>query len=63
MANPKKRKSRSAARTIKSHQALKASTLNKCPECGKAKKPHMACNFCGYYRGRKVLEPAVGGKK
>lgn len=56
MANPKKRKSSSAVRTNRAHQALKPVTLDKCPKCGKAKQPHIVCNFCGTYRGRQVLK-------
>lgn len=56
MANPKKRKSRSAVRTNRAHLALEKVTLDKCPKCGKAKKPHTACAFCGTYRGRQVLK-------
>jgi large subunit ribosomal protein L32 len=55
MANPKKRKSHSAVRTNRAHLALEPVTLNKCPKCGKAKKPHTVCLFCGTYRGRQVL--------
>lgn len=59
MANPKKRKSRSAVRTNRAHQALEKTTLDKCPQCGKAKRPHTVCTFCGTYRGRQVLKTAV----
>ena len=65
MANPKKRKSKSAVRTNRAHLALEKVSLNKCPQCGKAKKLHQACAFCGYYRGRKILniETATKVKK
>jgi large subunit ribosomal protein L32 len=56
MANPKKRKSKSAVRTNRAHLALEETTLNKCPQCGKAVKPHTACAFCGTYRGRQVTK-------
>ena len=56
MANPKKRKSKSATGTNRAHLALSKITLNKCTHCGKAKQPHIACSFCGYYRGRQVLK-------
>lgn len=62
MANPKKRKSKSAVRTNRAHLALSKVTLNKCPQCGKAKQPHNACAFCGYYRGRKVLQVETPAK-
>lgn len=56
MANPKKRKSRSAVRTNRAHLALKETSLNECPQCGKPVKPHTACAFCGTYRGRQVIK-------
>ncbi|MDD3285627.1 MAG: 50S ribosomal protein L32 [Patescibacteria group bacterium] len=56
MANPKKRKARSAVRTNRAHLALEKTSLDKCPKCGKAKKPHTVCVFCGTYRGRQVLK-------
>ena len=63
MANPKKRKSKSAVRTNRAHLALEKVALNKCPQCGKTKQPHIACAFCGYYRGRQVIKLAVSTKK
>ena len=56
MANPKKRKTHSGTRKSRSHLALKKVTLNKCPKCGHALKPHMACAFCGAYRGKAILK-------
>ncbi|MDP3836585.1 MAG: 50S ribosomal protein L32 [bacterium] len=63
MANPKKRKSSSAVRTNRAHQALKKTSLNKCAQCGKAKLPHTVCTFCGTYRGRQVLKVATVAAK
>ncbi|MGE5425563.1 MAG: 50S ribosomal protein L32 [Bacillota bacterium] len=63
MANPKKRKSSSAVRTNRAHQALDKMALDKCPQCGKAKLPHVVCNFCGTYRGRQILKVAVAPVK
>jgi len=56
MANPKKRKTHGGTRRSRSHLALKKQVLNKCPKCGKAIKPHMACAACGYYKGREVVK-------
>lgn len=30
-------------------------TLTKCPKCGKAVLPHTACGFCGFYKGKEVV--------
>lgn len=57
MPNPKKRKTHSATHKGRAHLALKKVVLNKCPKCGSAKKPHVACAFCGSYKGRVVVKP------
>ena len=59
MANPKKRKTHSATHKSRSHLALKKVTLNKCPKCGKALKPHNACVACGSYKGREVKKVKI----
>jgi large subunit ribosomal protein L32 len=56
-----KRHTSSAQGKSRSKLALKASAITKCPQCGKAVKPHHACSFCGYYRGKKILK--VSDKK
>lgn len=56
MANPKKQKTHSKTHMGRAHLALKKKTLNKCPKCGKAILPHTACDFCGTYKGREVIE-------
>ncbi len=37
------------------HFALSLASINRCPKCNKALKPHRACAFCGTYKGRTVL--------
>jgi len=56
MANPKKRRTKAAVGRNRAHLALKKVTLNACPKCGKAVKPHTACSFCGEYKGRTALK-------
>jgi len=56
MANPKKRRTKSAVGKNRAHLGLKKNTLNSCPKCGVAVKPHSACAFCGTYKGREVLK-------
>lgn len=51
-----KRRTRSEKRRRASHFALKRTSFTKCSHCGKAVLPHRACQYCGYYRGRVVLE-------
>ncbi|MFA5249703.1 MAG: 50S ribosomal protein L32 [Candidatus Paceibacterota bacterium] len=28
---------------------------NVCPKCGKAVLPHTVCSYCGFYKGREVI--------
>ena len=39
----------------RSHLALKANALTKCAHCGKMIMPHQVCKFCGFYKGREVV--------
>jgi large subunit ribosomal protein L32 len=39
----------------RSHLALKKQSLFACSQCKKMIKPHMVCKYCGYYKGREVI--------
>lgn len=39
----------------RSHLALKKQVLIACTHCKKMIKPHMVCKYCGYYKGREVV--------
>jgi large subunit ribosomal protein L32 len=39
----------------RSHLALKKQVLMACSQCKKMIKPHMVCKYCGYYKGREVV--------
>jgi len=56
MAVPKRRTSKSRRDMRRSHHALDAPKLAKCPECGAPKQPHRVCSACGSYKGRTVIE-------
>lgn len=56
MSVPKKRRTKSSVGNRRSHHALKKTTLNKCPKCGKTVRPHTACSFCGVYKGQEVVK-------
>jgi large subunit ribosomal protein L32 len=56
MSVPKKRRTKSSVGNRRSHHALKQTSLNKCPQCGKAIKPHSACSFCGHYKGKETVK-------
>jgi large subunit ribosomal protein L32 len=34
---------------------LKARALAECPNCGEMTMPHRVCPYCGYYKGKQVL--------
>lgn len=63
MSVPAKRRSSSEAKRGRAHQALKKTTLNKCPKCDKAVRPHRACDFCGSYKGKEVVKIKTKTKK
>jgi large subunit ribosomal protein L32 len=56
MSVPKKRRTSSSVGRRRSHHALKQTTVNSCPQCKKAVKPHQACSFCGYYKKAEAVK-------
>lgn len=56
MANPKKRRTKSAVGKNRAHLALKKINLTNCPKCKEAVKPHTACKNCGTYKEKEVLK-------
>ena len=56
MANPKRRISKTRRDKRRTHDALVAPSLSKCPQCGDSKMPHRVCPHCGHYRGVEVLD-------
>ena len=66
MGLPGHRRTSSDKRRRAAHFALSESAMTTCPKCAKPIRPHRACAFCGYYKGRKVVgkaEKKVVGKK
>ena len=56
MAVPKSRGTKSKRDKRRQHIFLKKPTLTKCSKCGKLILPHIVCSFCGYYKGREVID-------
>lgn len=50
------RHTKSQRNRTRSHHALKAKVVAKCPKCGEGVLPHRACLNCGTYKGRKVVD-------
>ncbi|MFH1979074.1 MAG: 50S ribosomal protein L32 [Patescibacteria group bacterium] len=40
----------------RSHHSLKTAELPRCGQCGEPKLSHRACQNCGTYKGRQVLD-------
>lgn len=47
---------RSQTRSRRSDKGFKKQSLILCPECGSRKRPHRACDNCGMYKGRMVID-------
>ncbi|MCX7868762.1 MAG: 50S ribosomal protein L32 [Terrimicrobiaceae bacterium] len=56
MGVPKRKTSKMRLRTRKAANRWHAPQLSKCPQCGAPLKAHTACQACGYYKGRQVLD-------
>ena len=61
MPNPKRRHSKARRDKRRAHDALATPTLSRCPNCQELKLPHRVCPFCGYYKGREVVETEQNG--
>jgi large subunit ribosomal protein L32 len=67
---PKKKMSKARMRTRHTAFQLAAQKrlsnavqLTKCDACGEPRRVHFACPSCGTYRGRKIVDMAVGAPK
>lgn len=55
MAVPKKKTSKSRSRKRRTHYKAHVEAIVKCSNCGEPKRPHFACPYCGFYRGKKII--------
>ena len=56
------RRNRSETAKRRSHHALSAARLAKC-DCGALRMPHRACQNCGKYNGRVVIDVVARAKR
>ncbi len=63
MALPKRRHSKARGRKRRTHWKINFPKLVVCPRCKQLKLPHQVCGFCGYYRGKQVIEIKQKEKK
>jgi large subunit ribosomal protein L32 len=56
MAVPKQKRSKGRQGKARLHIFIEKPTLTKCPKCGHFILPHIACPFCGYYKGKEVID-------
>ena len=53
---PKQRHTKSRRNRRRAHHALRAIRLIKCSYCAHVILPHHVCPFCGYYKGRQIID-------
>lgn len=56
MANPKRKTSKAKQRRRRSSWMSSGDvSLVRCPQCKKLIKPHTLCQYCGFYKDKKVI--------
>ncbi len=57
MAVPKKKTSKAKGRSRRAaNWVLQPPARSLCPQCRQAKRPHVVCPNCGWYKGRQAVE-------
>lgn len=56
MAEPKKRTNKSKTGMRRMHHKAFSPQINFCSNCHEPKIKHQVCKFCGFYKGKKVLD-------
>jgi large subunit ribosomal protein L32 len=52
-ALPKRKISKGRKNRRRAQDSLTTTKLATCPKCGKAKRPHFECSYCGTYKSSK----------
>ncbi|MBD3162267.1 MAG: 50S ribosomal protein L32 [Candidatus Eisenbacteria bacterium] len=56
MALPKRRHSSTRRKKRRANWKLSPPSINRCPSCGAARRPHRVCPSCGHYRDE-LIQP------
>jgi len=56
MAVPKHRNTKSRQGKRRANLFLKEPSFSLCPKCKSAVLPHRVCKFCGFYKGREIID-------
>jgi large subunit ribosomal protein L32 len=60
---PKRKLSKGRRDRRRAHDALVATNLVQCGQCGEMRLPHTVCPNCGYYQGREIINMKKEEKK
>jgi large subunit ribosomal protein L32 len=63
MPNPKRQHSVQRQRKRRTHYKASVPSLGKCPQCQKPVLAHRICPFCGFYKGKNVIDMTPKKKK
>ncbi len=56
MPNPKRQHSRQRQRKRRTHYKAVIPGMGTCPQCQKPILSHRVCPFCGFYKGKSIVE-------
>ncbi len=56
MSVPVRRQTHGKTRRRRAHHALSSATITSCPKCDKPVQPHHACENCGFYSKKQVVD-------
>ncbi len=63
MALPKRQHSKTRGRKRRTHWKIQTACLSHCSNCSKPILSHRVCPFCGFYKGKQVVDLTVKVKK
>ncbi len=61
--HPKRKHSKGRRDRRRAQDALNATNLVQCSQCGEMRLPHTVCPKCGYYQGREIIAMGKEEKK